>query len=159
MCFLTRFLTHLLFSQKFVFEILLFNFQGSMPAGGLPCDSFAIISHTFHFVNPFFQIFLGFFGFFSLFVKNGKRMSQKSDKSRQIAQTSAAKRRLGISAKRQKANRTVDANAPPIDIHSLRDNFSLKIKNDTRAESTITPPETSGNCTEAGTSLAAKRCR
>ena len=127
--------------------------------GVLPCDSFAIISHTFHFVNPFFQIFLGFFGFFSLFVKNGKRMSQKSDKSRQIAQTSAAKRRLGISAKRQKANRTVDANAPPIDIHSLRDNFSLKIKNDTRAESTITPPETSGNCTEAGTSLAAKRCR
>ncbi len=52
-----------------------------------------------------------------------------------------------------------EANDPAIDSHSFLESFSLNRNADTKAESTITPPETRGNCTEAGTSFAAKRCR
>ena len=47
------------------------------------------------------------------------------------------------------------ANAPPTEIHSRQDAFSLKATAERIAERTITPPETKGNCTEAGTVLAA----
>ena len=43
--------------------------------------------------------------------------------------------------------------------HSRRESFSLKTNAETKADNTITPPETSGNCTDAGTDSAAIRCR
>ena len=96
--FLTRFLTHLLFSQKFVFEILLFNFQGSMLTKPKLRDSFAIISHEKRFVNPFFQFFSRFSGLFSGFVKNDKRTFQKEVESGQNAQWNLASRGEGMHA-------------------------------------------------------------
>ena len=64
MCFLTRFLTHLLFSQKFCFRNSVVQFSRIDAREASLRDSFAIISHHFPFVNTFFQIFLGFFGLF-----------------------------------------------------------------------------------------------
>ena len=46
-----------------------------------------------------------------------------------------------------------------MEIHSLAVIFSLKAKNDIKADNTITPPETSGNCTDADTSFAATKCK
>ena len=73
MCFLTRFRLHTLVLHLHVlFEILLFNFQGSMPVPELSLvDSFVSIPHLFPFVNPFFKSFLSFFKkvFPKLFLK------------------------------------------------------------------------------------------
>jgi len=68
MCFLTRFRLHTLVLHLHVlFEILLFNFQGSMPVPERSLvDSFVSIPHLFPFVNPFFKVFSTFSkGFFA----------------------------------------------------------------------------------------------
>ena len=69
MCFLTRFLTHLLFSQKFVFEILLFNFQGSMPARLFLATALLLYHTLFRLSTPFFHFFEVFSVFFRFLLK------------------------------------------------------------------------------------------
>ena len=93
MCFLTRFLTHLLFSQKFCFRNSVVQFSRIDARGSVPSrDSFVSIPHLFPFVNPFFQIFSGFLGLFSLFVKNNKTKQRKNPQSRQKAHSTASRR-------------------------------------------------------------------
>ncbi len=57
----------------------------------------------------------------------------------------------------QNANKNVEANAPMTEHHSVLEIFSLKKRADTAADRAITPPDTRGNCTDAGTFSAAKR--
>ena len=47
----------------------------------ISCDSFAIISHEFRFVNTFFSIFSSFLGLFSLFGKLHKGTRSKTTKA------------------------------------------------------------------------------